>query len=405
VRLTGDRELLVTRKFARKEEGGFTSSVTVESADGAQFKSPQKLLDELLGELAFDPLEFTRLKPRDQFDSLRSFVPGVDFESVDALNLADYNRRTEVNRQAKEAEAAANMIIVPAGTPDEPVNIAELGTELDAANVLNADVERRTENRKRAAEDVGTWRKRAEETIAKIAPELEEINQRLNAALAGIDAQIAALTRQREALLNQSDPDFQAAEKKLREEAAGYTKQADDLQKKIDEAEALPAVIDTAPIKAKLASAQATNNDVERKRQKATHAATAKKYSDESKQLTENMEARTAAKEKAIAAAQLPVPGLGFGAGVVLLNGVPFSQASSAEQLRTSCAIAMAKNPKLRVCFIRDGSLLDEDGLKLIGEMAEAHDFQVFLEKVDSSGKIGFVIENGQVAQAERSAA
>lgn len=412
VKLSGDRELLVTREFARKEEGGFTSKLIVASPDGAQYSKAQTTLNELLGELGFDPLEFVHMKDDGQFNALRSFVPGVDFALIDSQNKGDYDRRTTVNRQAREAEAAANQITVPAETPDEPINIAELGTELEAANVLNADVERRSANRVRAAEDVGTWRGRATETMAKLQPKIEQITSEHQARVRSFEQQISALQRQLDAEVTSHAQALRTAETELRTEADGFTKQADELQAKLDGAEKLPALIDTAPIKAKLATAQAVNLDVERKRQKAQHLATAKKYEDESKVITEAMDARTATKDAAIAAAKMPVPGLGFaldakGNGYVTLNGVPFSQASSAEKLRTSCAIAMAKNPKLRVCFIRDGSLLDEDGLRLIDQMAQENDFQVFLEKVDSSGNVGFVIENGMLAssQSARSAA
>lgn len=94
----------------------------------------------------------------------------------------------------------------------------------------------------------------------------------------------------------------------------------------------------------------------------------------------------------------MPVPGLSLAEGRVLLNGVPFDQSSSAEQIRTSVAIAMAANPKLRIIRIKDGSLLDEDGLRLIAEQAKENDYQVWIERVDSSGKIGIVMEDGSVS-------
>lgn len=113
------------------------------------------------------------------------------------------------------------------------------------------------------------------------------------------------------------------------------------------------------------------------------------------------MEAREKAKADAISAAQLPVQGLGFGDGVVTFNGIPFDQASSAEQLRVSMAIAMASNPKLRVIRITDGSLLDEDSLAAIADMAKAEDYQIWIERVDATGKVGILIEDGQVKNTE----
>lgn len=85
---------------------------------------------------------------------------------------------------------------------------------------------------------------------------------------------------------------------------------------------------------------------------------------------------------------------------------MPFDQASSAEQLRTSVAIAMAANPKLRVIRVQDGSLLDEEAMRILAEMAQAADYQVWIERVGVSGGVAIVIEDGtvkgavQVAQA-----
>ncbi len=112
------------------------------------------------------------------------------------------------------------------------------------------------------------------------------------------------------------------------------------------------------------------------------------------------MEARNAAKAKAIAAAKMPVAGLEFGDGEILLGGLPFDQASDAERLRTSIAIAMAANPKLRVIRVRDGSLLDDQAMTLLGEMAEAADMQVWIECVGDAGKVGIVMEDGMVRGA-----
>lgn len=35
--------------------------------------------------------------------------------------------------------------------------------------------------------------------------------------------------------------------------------------------------------------------------------------------------------------------------------------------------------------------------MKILGEMAETNDMQVWIERVDSSGKVGFVLEDGRL--------
>ncbi len=102
-------------------------------------------------------------------------------------------------------------------------------------------------------------------------------------------------------------------------------------------------------------------------------------------------------KRDALEAAKFPVSGLTFDESGVLFQGVPLKQASSAEQIRVSLAIGIAMNPSLKFLIIRDGSLLDTRSRELIANMAAKHDMQVFIEAVDESGSMGFVISDGMV--------
>ncbi len=122
-------------------------------------------------------------------------------------------------------------------------------------------------------------------------------------------------------------------------------------------------------------------------------------YEHEADTLTEKLKAFDAAKETAISEAKMPVDGLGFGDGVVLLNGYPFADASKAEQIAASLQLAMASKPRLRVAFIRDGSLLDSDSMKVIAKIAEDLDIQIWIETVEKETPGAIVIEDGSVAR------
>ena len=122
------------------------------------------------------------------------------------------------------------------------------------------------------------------------------------------------------------------------------------------------------------------------------------KLRGEYKALTEGLEALDKTKAKALEAATFPVVGLGFDDTGVTYQGVPFSQASSAEQIRVSVAMAMAMNPKLRVLRIKDGSLLDAETLEALRAQVAENDFQLWLEVVTTSTEGGAVIiEDGEV--------
>lgn len=356
-------EIIVTRKFKKKDDGGFTTSVVVESAEGARFQTPQRMLDGLLGALSFDPLEFTRKPAKDQFDALKRFVPGVDFAAIDGRNKTDFEARTDVNRREREARAAARLITVPEDTPAEPVDESALVADLERAGEHNADIERRKAARESAAQ-----------TVARMQDEA------------------AALTARAAELRRQADD--------LAKQASAKTDERGALQAKIDAAPPLPDPIDTSAVRAQIDAARAANAAVERRRQRDAHIARADALKVEADTLTATMAARQKEKADAIAAAKLPVDGLGFGDGVVTLNGLPFDQASDAEQLRTSVAIAMAANPKLRVIRVRDGNPLDADAMTELAKMADLADCQVWIETVRSDGRVAFTIEDGRLAVA-----
>jgi hypothetical protein len=121
----------------------------------------------------------------------------------------------------------------------------------------------------------------------------------------------------------------------------------------------------------------------------------------EVEQLTIALEGIAEEKENRLAQAKFPVPGLSFSDDGVLLNGLPFDQGSSAEQLRVCVAMGLAMHPKLRVLLIRDGSLLDKQSLALLEQMVEESDAQVFVERVSKGAECSVIISDGQVQEAE----
>lgn len=343
-------ELIVTRTFKREGDDGFTTKLEVA---GAVKGSPQAMLDSLLDSLAFDPLKFARMDPKDQFDALKKYVPGVDFDKIAGLNSIDMANRKEINRKAKEERIVADQIVIPDKAPTERVDETALVAKLADAGRHNGDIQMRAENRRVAAQTVDAKLKAADE-LHQQAMELEA-------------------------------------------KAAQIAEEAKALKDKLDNAEPLPAAISVEALQTEIAEAKKTNSIVASREKKIAHEKAATELEAQAKKLTAQMELREEEKRKAIGAAKLPIESITFGDGVVLLNGVPFDQGSDAEQLRASCALAMAGNPNLRVIRVRDGSLLDEEGLTLLAKMAEERDFQVWIERCTNGEKIGFTIEAGNL--------
>lgn len=350
-------EIAVTRTFKAKESGEFTSSIVVEKGDGSRFASPQSILDSLLGTLTFDPLAFSRMDDRSQFDILTGFVPSLDFKAIETQKKADYDKRTDLNRKIKELRTLAESIHAIGGLPEKQVDENLLITELETASKHNADIEIRKANRVRLKTDIDSKR--------------SEINR--------LDSEITRLENLKKELIEKADGD----------------------QKKLDSVPPLPEPVSVEEIKKKLADAKSKNVAFALHEEKLDYYEQASQIEREASALTKKMDDAERTKREAIEKAKLPVQGLSIADGFVTFKGIPFSQASDAERLRVSTAIAMAQNSKLRVIRIRDGSLLDENSMKILSEMADKNDMQVWIERVDTSGRIGFVIEDGAVKQKE----
>ncbi|HYE85079.1 MAG TPA: hypothetical protein VEA16_01900, partial [Vicinamibacterales bacterium] len=105
-----------------------------------------------------------------------------------------------------------------------------------------------------------------------------------------------------------------------------------------------------------------------------------------------------ARKRSALSAATFPVPGLAFSDDGLTFDGLPFEQASYAQQLRVAVAMGLAVNPKLKVLLIKHGNALDSSSLQLLAQLAEEHGAQVWLERVaESADGVSVYIEEGRI--------
>lgn len=370
-------DLIVERKF---NASGTTTLTVANKADGSLHRSPQAMLDSLIGRLSFDPLSFAHKKPRDQYEEIKAIAKvDVDLEALEAANKADFEKRTSINRRAKEIRSQAAGVQAPNEAMDR-VNVAKLAADMEEASRFNAALE--IEKRKRAD---------AESLAAKMKAEADGLAADLPKILAGLEA------------------DFEAELKIVREKFAGRVASAKQaVAKAVKEADArafaLQAMapcgepMDLALIRSQIEQAENINRSCDLFDRRERLIAEAKELEAESAALTAAMEKREAEKVTALQSAQMPVAGLSLGNGIVMLDGLPLEQASDAQQLRLSVAVAMSANPKLRVIRIRDGSLLDEDGMALLAEMAKDREYQVWIEKVDSTGSVGVVMVDGEVA-------
>jgi len=388
-------ELVVERKF----NASGTTSLTVRSAtmlksgqpapagtpDDKLLKlgTPQEVLDALLGGLSFDPLAFARMDRNSQYETLKGIAKiDVDLVALENQNAADFKARTDLNRDAKAKRAQADGITIAADTPEKPIDESDLIGQMEAAAAHNATLEQRKAGRVQAQADANA--KKAEGVRLREASARER--ERTFERVADLKKQIA-----------QAEKDGLALALRYDQEASVALNSAVAIEKKIDEAPALSDAVNVAELRAALDKAKLTNAEIAKRNRRKAMIEEAKVIEAKAEALTKAMAARDEEAQKALQSATMPVDGLSLLGGRVIFNGLPFDQESDSGQLRVSLAIAMAENPKLRVIRIRDGSLLDKKAMQIVSDMAREKDYQVWIERVDESGSVGIVMEDGEV--------
>lgn len=306
------------------------------STDHSVLRTPQAVLDKLLGS-NLDPLVFMSLGDKAQADVLLEAC-GLksELESLDAQRKQAYDERTFVNRRLKEVQARMPAV--------EPKKVEKVDT-------------------------------------AALMAELTAVEQTERAHVGALE-----LVKNRQSVVDTLTEQLQAAMERLVEAETALAN--------------APAIVDAAPVREKLRNADTTNAAAAAYAEFTTLSAERKDLQAKSDACSKELAELDEAKQTALANAHLAVDGLGVNEGVVELNGVPIKQASTSEQLRLCVAVAAATIPKdgIRVIRISNGSVLDSAGMAVIEQMARELDFQAWIEVVDETGKVGVVIEDGQVA-------
>lgn len=345
---------LVIRRIIDKDGSG---SILVENQDGMRPGSPQAMLDKLYTSVAFDPLAFTRLKPAEQLEQLRRLVKiEVDLDELATRRKVQFDQRTEWNREVKTWEGQLAGF-ADVGEPKEPIDTGELGARINSASASNTEIEQRRVRREAAERSINDMMERETEMVAEIGRKQRQLEE----------MQMERFTK----------------------------------EKQLADAEPLPELVDVSELTQQLREAEVHNRQVQRAKEKKALQARVDALKAKAEEATKFLENIDKAKEDAFAKAEMPVEGLKFGDGEVLFNDFPLNEASSAEQLRASVAIGVAQSPDLKVMLVRDASLLDEDGLAQLAQMAVESGHQFWIESVDRAGAVGIIIEDGAVKDAE----
>lgn len=343
-------DLHVERTATAKGGTGLTVTDAESRKAGLTLASPQSILDRIWGQ-SVDPLAFITANDKEQGDTLKRSA-GLDWTDLDAERDKLYKERTVANASAKAAKIkCAEPVSKPSDMNQR--NIQEIAQKQEEAVEHNGRIDA-------ASDEVDRWIAQASEAEDRLERAETELNNARSAAKAS--------NEERDRLLD-------AHEKMAR--------------------------METGELSTRIAEAQAHNDSIgayeaykQRKEEAETLAAAASK-------LTEQIEAIDVKKAASLRDAKFPLKELGLDdMGGVTLNGHPLSQASQAEQLRAGVALSLAEGYPCRIVPVRNGSLLDEEGLRLLNDLAVKHDAQILLERVAENPTPGAVfIRDGEVVE------
>lgn len=352
--------LQITRTWTANDK----SYLKVENAEGAVFRSPQAILDKLVGDLTFDPLAFSNLKDKDQLETLLKLVEiPIDLDEWAKDRKAVYDERTALNRMVTDIEGQVKMYAVSEDTPDEEISAASVLAEQQAAQaVISANTDKRLEL----------------QALGHTIGALEADSQNLQNTIDRLKQELA------DTQLTQEQTNA-----RLRDENREYDLLSDQCSQLVDP--------NLSSFQQRITEVDEINRRVRSKKQYERLLTDMAGKRAERDNLTVQLGRMDLQREGALKAAKMPLPDLSFTDQGVTYKSIPFRQCSSEERLRVSVAMGMALNPKLRVMFIRDASLLDTKHREVIKQMAVDNRYQLWLEVADDTGKVGLYFEDGEI--------
>lgn len=336
------REWLIERRATTKS--GNTGSLIVTDASGAQTPAAQTFVNELISARTLDPLSIYDMTKTSEGNK-KLIVTLLDLLGLtDKMQKLDmeiaglFETRKGVNRDEKSLETRCDAIEVPKDTPDVLVDVAKLTGDLQTCN---SQLEGYRTRQRDLESDKGEAA-RADKRVVELEAELKKAKAYAN------DRAKAVVLRQ---------------------------KAVDEMSETADRAAGHVAIIQQ-----QMVAATTINQHVGRKLEKSKLRGELLLKMREAEKLTSEIETRREQKVKMVQTAKLPIKGLAFAEDSLLYDGIPLGDLNTASKIRVCCALAMAEKPALRVIFIKEAALVNQETFKTICDIAVENGFQVMAE-------------------------
>ncbi len=383
-----------------QRERGKSDKVEIRGTDGGSHGRAK--LGELIGAIAFDPLELDGMSPAERRATLLEMA-GIDLEEIDGRRAAGYQRRRDVNRDYKQALARVGEAVE--GAPEEAVEIKKLKTNLAMAREQNAwNLKQRQEAQSldMAAGGERDWADRAAAEAKRFEGDAERLpalqdTERKKMTSRHL-AELADLTQR------QMDASAEAAERSeaAQEKTAGIAKNADLATVAAKAAlKAVKKLVDPLidPLEKEIEVASEANELYRLAQERIGRHIEAEKLGHESRKLTVSLAKIDAEKVALLADAKMPIEGLGVSEDDVTIDGHLWETTNFSRRLRVCVAIAAEMAGELKIAFVRSGGNdLDKKNYAAFVKECKRQGLQSWIERNTPEGAGAIVIEAGLVA-------
>lgn len=332
------------------------SNSTLKVVDPSGKKSGQRILDDLIGQLALDLPKFMEMSDKEKANELLNLL-GLEDEltKLEGKYQEIYAKRHSVGQIATQKDKYAKELVAYDDAPFELVSASELIQKQQAILLQNAE----NQKKRHKVEDIKNQITIVNNLVDETQKKLEELQAK--------QAQLAE--------------DFDIA-----------TTTANDLE---DES--------TADLEAQIKSVDEINQKVRANQERARALQEAADYKEEYDALTEEINELRDSKTKLLESVDMPLDGLSIQDGALIYNGRQWDCMSGAEQLKVATAIVRALNPKCGFVLMDKLEQMDVDTMHEFGEWLEGEGLQVIATRVtNNTDEASIIIEDGYIKGEEQ---
>ena len=377
VDLTGDEDMQDGQGFTaelswrKKNSGVIEEDFRLLDSTGAEAPEPRTLLKRLFNLKAFDPLEFARMKPKEQATCVQQML-GLDLSKYDKERDEKFAERTVLGREGKKLAAQLEGMTKHKDAPKEEVKVADLMADIDAITAAQEELT----YQERVVAEAKVLLLARQDSVDNCEKEIADLENKLKNAKKDIVAARGWVKEQEQVVKNENEA-------------------LDDLPDRSEELQ---------PIRDQIAQADGINAKV---RENVAYNELAKRVKDsrgEYQELSDRLKEIDEERAEEVAAADWPIPNMELGEDGLLMNGLPFEQASTSQRIMASVQVGMRLNPKLRLLCCEHGSDLDSETIDALDKVLVENDFQMICEIVTRTGededRCSVVIVDGEVKEA-----